>query len=134
MATLLLERFVKHDSSTQSDSENCKFLYQLMGQKKESESLFFHTALSRLKHLLLRNPWLPGWIFTTTLILSVLVLIWICCATVATAVDQYVPAEVSCCEAFGDCSPLTSMRSTIFHTLQRNGTRYTGQWCLDLRV
>ncbi|KAL7386124.1 hypothetical protein ABVT39_004293 [Epinephelus coioides] len=40
-----------------------------------------------------RNPWLPGWILTTTLILSVLVLIWICCATVATAVDQYVPAE-----------------------------------------
>lgn len=43
---------------------------------------------------LLRNPWLPGWILTSTLILSVLVLIWICCATVATAVDQYVPAEV----------------------------------------
>uniref|UniRef100_A0A3P8U107 Transmembrane protein 59 n=1 Tax=Amphiprion percula TaxID=161767 RepID=A0A3P8U107_AMPPE len=42
---------------------------------------------------LFRNPWLPGWILTTTLILSVLVLIWICCATVATAVDQYVPAE-----------------------------------------
>ncbi|KAG7523704.1 transmembrane protein 59 [Solea senegalensis] len=40
-----------------------------------------------------RNPWLPGWILSTTLILSVLVLIWICCATVATAVDQYVPAE-----------------------------------------
>lgn len=40
-----------------------------------------------------RNPWLPGWILTTTLILSVLVLIWICCATVATAVDHYVPAE-----------------------------------------
>uniref|UniRef100_A0A3B4FEF6 Transmembrane protein 59 n=1 Tax=Pundamilia nyererei TaxID=303518 RepID=A0A3B4FEF6_9CICH len=43
--------------------------------------------------LLLRNPWLPGWILTTTLVLSVFVLIWICCATVATAVDQYVPAE-----------------------------------------
>lgn len=42
-----------------------------------------------------RNPWLPGWILTTTLILSILVLIWICCATVATAVDQYVPAEVT---------------------------------------
>ncbi|XP_061694363.1 transmembrane protein 59 [Syngnathoides biaculeatus] len=40
-----------------------------------------------------RNPRLPGWILTTTLVLSVLVLIWICCATVATAVDQYVPAE-----------------------------------------
>lgn len=41
-----------------------------------------------------RNPWLPGWILTTTLVLSILALIWICCATVATAVDQYVPAEV----------------------------------------
>ncbi|XP_076004841.1 transmembrane protein 59 [Genypterus blacodes] len=40
-----------------------------------------------------RNSWLPGWILTITLSLSVLVLIWICCATVATAVDQYVPAE-----------------------------------------
>ncbi|XP_051984693.1 transmembrane protein 59-like [Xyrauchen texanus] len=40
-----------------------------------------------------RNPWLPGWILTTTLILSVFVLIWICCATVSTAVEQYVPAE-----------------------------------------
>ncbi|XP_059914587.1 transmembrane protein 59 [Gadus macrocephalus] len=46
----------------------------------------FFTCLSR-------NPWLPGWILTTTLVLSVVVLIWICCATVATAVDQYVPAE-----------------------------------------
>ncbi|KAM9468612.1 transmembrane protein 59 [Clarias gariepinus] len=40
-----------------------------------------------------RSPWLPGWILTTTLVLSVLVLIWICCATMATAADQYVPAE-----------------------------------------
>ncbi|KAJ8270889.1 hypothetical protein GJAV_G00120420 [Gymnothorax javanicus] len=40
-----------------------------------------------------RNPWLPGWILTATLLLSILVLLWICCATVATAVDQYVPAE-----------------------------------------
>ncbi|KAI4885717.1 hypothetical protein NFI96_017802, partial [Prochilodus magdalenae] len=46
-----------------------------------------------LFNCLSRNPWLPGWILTTTLVLSVLVLIWICCATVATAVDQYVPAE-----------------------------------------
>ncbi|XP_078526515.1 transmembrane protein 59 [Lissotriton helveticus] len=34
-----------------------------------------------------------GWILSTTLVLSVLVLLWICCATVATAVDQYVPNE-----------------------------------------
>lgn len=52
------------------------------------------TQTEDLGPCLLRNPWLPGWILTTTLILSVLVLIWICCATVATAVDQYVPAEV----------------------------------------
>ncbi|XP_053100743.1 transmembrane protein 59 [Hemicordylus capensis] len=34
-----------------------------------------------------------GWILTTTLVLSVLVLLWICCATVSTAVEQYVPPE-----------------------------------------
>uniref|UniRef100_A0A8B9B7I2 Transmembrane protein 59 n=1 Tax=Anser brachyrhynchus TaxID=132585 RepID=A0A8B9B7I2_9AVES len=34
-----------------------------------------------------------SWILTTTLVLSVLVLLWICCATVATAVEQYVPSE-----------------------------------------
>ncbi|XP_069088739.1 transmembrane protein 59 [Pleurodeles waltl] len=34
-----------------------------------------------------------GWILSTTLVLSVLVLLWICCATVATAMDQYVPNE-----------------------------------------
>lgn len=30
-----------------------------------------------------------------TLVLSVMVLLWICCATVATAVEQYVPSEVN---------------------------------------
>ncbi|XP_036609523.1 transmembrane protein 59 isoform X2 [Trichosurus vulpecula] len=34
-----------------------------------------------------------GWIVTITLVLSVLVLLWICCATVATAMEQYVPPE-----------------------------------------
>lgn len=34
-----------------------------------------------------------GWILTTTLVLSVMVLLWICCAAVATAVEQYVPPE-----------------------------------------
>lgn len=36
-----------------------------------------------------------GWILTTTLVLSVMVLLWICCAAVATAVEQYVPPEVN---------------------------------------
>lgn len=34
-----------------------------------------------------------GWILTMTLVLSVMVLLWICCAAVATAVEQYVPPE-----------------------------------------
>ncbi|XP_032074305.1 transmembrane protein 59 isoform X1 [Thamnophis elegans] len=34
-----------------------------------------------------------GWILTTTLLLSILVLLWICCATVTTAVGQYVSSE-----------------------------------------
>ncbi|XP_069593953.1 transmembrane protein 59 [Ranitomeya imitator] len=34
-----------------------------------------------------------NWLLTATLLLSVLVLLWICCATVATASDQYIPSE-----------------------------------------
>uniref|UniRef100_A0A8D0DX23 Transmembrane protein 59 n=1 Tax=Salvator merianae TaxID=96440 RepID=A0A8D0DX23_SALMN len=34
-----------------------------------------------------------GWILTITLVLSVLVLLWIGCATVTTAMEQYVPSE-----------------------------------------
>ncbi|XP_053325438.1 transmembrane protein 59 [Spea bombifrons] len=34
-----------------------------------------------------------NWLLTASLILSVLVLLWICCATVATAADQYIPNE-----------------------------------------
>ncbi|XP_033961122.1 transmembrane protein 59 isoform X1 [Pseudochaenichthys georgianus] len=59
-----------------------------------------------------RNPWLPGWILTTTLILSVLVLIWICCATVATAVDQYVPAEKL--SIYGDREYLSEKKLTPY--------------------
>ncbi|KAG7273974.1 hypothetical protein CRUP_002082 [Coryphaenoides rupestris] len=59
----------------------------MFGERSPSGDEYnFFTCLSR-------NPWLPGWILTTTLVLSVLVLIWICCATMATAVDQYVPVE-----------------------------------------
>ncbi|KAM4721833.1 transmembrane protein 59 [Rhinophrynus dorsalis] len=34
-----------------------------------------------------------NWLLTATLVLSVLVLLWICCATVATAADQYISSE-----------------------------------------
>ncbi|KAE8610293.1 hypothetical protein XENTR_v10012072 [Xenopus tropicalis] len=34
-----------------------------------------------------------NWLLSATLVLSVLVLLWICCATVATAADQYIPSE-----------------------------------------
>lgn len=58
----------------------------LMGRSASEDEYSLFSCLSR-------NPWLPGWILTTTLILSILVLFWICCATMATAMDQYVPAE-----------------------------------------
>uniref|UniRef100_H3AGF0 Transmembrane protein 59 n=1 Tax=Latimeria chalumnae TaxID=7897 RepID=H3AGF0_LATCH len=73
---------------TRSFLQNCQCRsYPGMGKyvdEKEEHSLF---------KCLSTNTWLPGWILTTTLILSVAVLVWICCATVATAVDQYVPSE-----------------------------------------
>ncbi|XP_068427808.1 transmembrane protein 59 [Clinocottus analis] len=65
-----------------------------------------------LFNCLSRNPWLPGWILTTTLVLSVLVLIWICCATVATAVDQYVPAEKL--SIYGDMENLKEHKLTPY--------------------
>ncbi|XP_063284169.1 transmembrane protein 59 isoform X1 [Pelobates fuscus] len=34
-----------------------------------------------------------NWLLTATLILSVMVLLWMCCATVATAAEQYIPSE-----------------------------------------
>ncbi|MEQ2305951.1 hypothetical protein AMECASPLE_003197 [Ameca splendens] len=68
----------------------------LTGDRSYDDRYNLFTCLSR-------NPWLPGWILTTTLILSVLVLIWICCATVATAVDQYVPAEKLSIYGDNDC-------------------------------
>ncbi|XP_055721794.1 transmembrane protein 59 isoform X2 [Salvelinus fontinalis] len=61
-----------------------------------------------------RNPWLPGWIMTTTLILSILVLIWICCATVATAVDQYVPAEKLSIYLYLLWIPISSCQSSSY--------------------
>ncbi|KAL0200719.1 hypothetical protein M9458_003906, partial [Cirrhinus mrigala] len=63
------------------------------------------------------NPWLPGWILTTTLVLSVLVLIWICCATVSTAVDQYVPAEKL--SIYGDMEYMKEQKLTPY--LQSSG-------------
>ncbi|CAJ0947220.1 unnamed protein product [Ranitomeya imitator] len=46
-----------------------------------------------------------NWLLTATLLLSVLVLLWICCATVATASDQYIPSEV---EIPGTVEPLAA--------------------------
>nr|XP_006634812.1 PREDICTED: transmembrane protein 59 [Lepisosteus oculatus] len=79
-----LDRPVFLDSNKGYAPERESHMYLDKNDVVEDYSLF--SCLSR-------NPWLPGWILTTTLVLSVLVLIWICCATVATAVDQYVPAE-----------------------------------------
>lgn len=102
----------------------CYFLYRhgftcLVSSKDLMEPHTIHRCSS-----FYRNPWLPGWILTTTLILSVLVLIWICCATVATAVDQYVPAEVSsglysfekvCCFIFVALSRIVTWRINTLH-------------------
>ncbi|XP_051555821.1 transmembrane protein 59 isoform X1 [Myxocyprinus asiaticus] len=59
-----------------------------------------------------RNPWLPGWILTTTLFLSVFVLIWICCATVSTAVEKYVPAEKL--SIYGDMEDMKNQKLTPY--------------------
>lgn len=60
-----------------------------------------------------------GWILTTTLVLSVMVLLWICCAAVATAVEQYVPPEVSLILTLG----LLEARATWITNLSARLTR-----------
>ncbi|XP_034559321.1 transmembrane protein 59 isoform X2 [Notolabrus celidotus] len=86
-----MEKDVKEDSPRSFYREYQRSVIQerdrdLTGDSSYDDEYNLFSCLSR-------NSWLPGWILTTTLILSVLVLIWICCATVATAVDQYVPGE-----------------------------------------
>ncbi|XP_074859239.1 transmembrane protein 59 [Carettochelys insculpta] len=53
-----------------------------------------------------------GWILSTTLVLSVLVLLWICCATVATAVQQYVPSEKL--SIYGDLEYMNEQKLTRY--------------------
>ncbi|XP_038268743.1 transmembrane protein 59 isoform X1 [Dermochelys coriacea] len=53
-----------------------------------------------------------GWILTTTLVFSVLVLLWICCATVATAVQQYVPSEKL--SIYGDLEYMNEQKLTRY--------------------
>ncbi|XP_074953676.1 transmembrane protein 59 isoform X1 [Phalacrocorax aristotelis] len=55
--------------------------YRGLFEERENDSFFKCLSIN------------SSWILTTTLVLSVLVLLWICCATVATAVEQYVPSE-----------------------------------------
>ncbi|NP_001279394.1 transmembrane protein 59 [Callorhinchus milii] len=58
--------------------------YSDLALEQESQSIL---------ECLSRNAGIPRWILTTMLVLSVLVQLWICCATAATAVEQHVPAE-----------------------------------------
>ncbi|KAF5880180.1 transmembrane protein 59, partial [Clarias magur] len=91
-----MEREELQEEPRSSDPEISEPVYREFGRSfnqqrfgavaHDQDEYTFFSCLSR-------SPWLPGWILTTTLVLSVLVLIWICCATMATAADQYVPAE-----------------------------------------
>ncbi|XP_071985257.1 transmembrane protein 59 [Engystomops pustulosus] len=49
-----------------------------------------------------------SWLVTATLLLSILVLLWICCATVATASDQYIPPEKL--SIYGDLESLSEQK------------------------
>ncbi|XP_068509643.1 transmembrane protein 59 isoform X2 [Syngnathus scovelli] len=87
------------ESEKEDDAENVQTTFykdyqRTLIQERDRDMSADHSYYNyNIFSCLSRNPWLPGWILTTTLVLSVLVLVWICCATVATAVDQYVPAE-----------------------------------------
>ncbi|KAM4641508.1 transmembrane protein 59 [Discoglossus pictus] len=49
------------------------------------------------------------WLLSATLLLSVLVLLWICCATVATASEHYIPAEKL--SIYGDLEYMNEQRT-----------------------
>ncbi|XP_072429835.1 transmembrane protein 59 [Chiloscyllium punctatum] len=59
-----------------------------------------------------RNAGIPRWILTTTLVLSVLVLLWICCATAATAVEQHIPSEKL--SIYGDMEFMNELKLTPY--------------------
>uniref|UniRef100_A0A8D2I7X5 Transmembrane protein 59 n=1 Tax=Urocitellus parryii TaxID=9999 RepID=A0A8D2I7X5_UROPR len=59
----------------------------------ESDGFLRCLSLYQTKHFYTSLNSNSGWILTMTLVLSVMVLLWICCAAVATAVEQYVPSE-----------------------------------------
>ncbi|XP_048844438.1 transmembrane protein 59 [Brienomyrus brachyistius] len=100
---LLPSKLVYKDYQRSFIQERDRNMFADSGHAEEDYSLFSCLA---------RNPWLPGWILTTTLILSVLVLIWICCATVATAMDQYVPSEKL--SIYGDMEYTTEQKLTPY--------------------
>ncbi|XP_023671689.2 transmembrane protein 59 [Paramormyrops kingsleyae] len=100
---LLPSKPVYKDYQRSFIQERDRYMFADRGHAEEDYNLFSCLA---------RNPWLPGWILTTTLILSVLVLIWICCATVATAMDQYVPAEKL--SIYGDMEYVTEQKLTPY--------------------
>ncbi|XP_029473390.1 transmembrane protein 59 [Rhinatrema bivittatum] len=89
-----------HEASDLSGASIDKMASDLMPPGSNVERSCSHGALgyeeeegdSILKCLSLtfRNS---GWIMAVTMCLSVVVVLWICCATVATAVDQYIPGE-----------------------------------------
>lgn len=78
-------------------------LYLKEGREQENQSVL---------ECLSRNAGIPRWILTTTLVLSVLVLLWICCATAATAVEQHIPSEKL--SIFGDMEFMNELKLTSY--------------------
>uniref|UniRef100_A0A8C0D0F1 Transmembrane protein 59 n=1 Tax=Balaenoptera musculus TaxID=9771 RepID=A0A8C0D0F1_BALMU len=70
----------------------CKPEIQYAPPLEQEPTSLKELSLSKMSYLQMRSSQ-SGWILTMTLVLSVMVLLWICCATVATAVEQYVPSE-----------------------------------------
>ncbi|XP_043555571.1 transmembrane protein 59 isoform X2 [Chiloscyllium plagiosum] len=78
-------------------------LYMKEGHEQEYQSVL---------ECLSRNAGIPRWILTTTLVLSVLVLLWICCATAATAVEQHIPSEKL--SIYGDMEFMNELKLTPY--------------------
>ncbi|XP_069794173.1 transmembrane protein 59 isoform X2 [Narcine bancroftii] len=84
-------------------SEHGTDLYLKEGHEPENQSVL---------ECLSRNARIPRWILTTTLVLSVLVLLWIGCATAATAVEQHIPSEKL--SIYGDMEFMNELKLTSY--------------------
>ncbi|XP_038268745.1 transmembrane protein 59 isoform X3 [Dermochelys coriacea] len=102
-------QYIPQDTTDLKESLSSKTSYLQPGGSQTHRGFFEEEESKSFFKCLSINS---GWILTTTLVFSVLVLLWICCATVATAVQQYVPSEKL--SIYGDLEYMNEQKLTRY--------------------